>query len=94
MHIARRIGWILTPAVVVLRGERSRLPDWRRALRQVPDPARIELSIPSGECNLPAVLDKPSATDDVNAWVCRGVTCSTPVSQVSGLLEVLREPPG
>ncbi len=86
--------WLNPPTVVILRGERSRLPEWRRALRQLPDPARIELSIPSGECDLPALLDKTSATDGVNAWVCRGVTCSTPVSEVSGLLEYLREPPG
>jgi len=84
--------WLEPPAVVVVRGEASQLPAWIRALPAARDPARVALAIPHGVAGLPSVLDKPDGTA-VNAWVCRGVTCSTPVSEVSGLLALLGDFP-
>ena len=86
--------WLRTPTMVILRGDPSIMQTWRRVLVRAPDPARIEMSIPAGVGDLPTILDKPAGVGRVNAWVCRGVTCLTPVSEVSDLLERLREPPG
>jgi len=53
------------------------------------DPVRIVLAAEPGVPGLPPALDKPW-TGGVNAWVCRGVTCVAPVSEVSGLLALLQ----
>jgi len=82
--------WRRPPPVVILRGEPGAMQDWTSALAQAPDPARIALAIPPGVPGLPAPLDKPWRAG-VNAWLCRGVTCLAPVSEVSGLLQLLRE---
>jgi len=86
--------WLHAPTVVILRGQPFRMQAWRRALMRAPDPTRIDLSIPVDQVDLPSALDKPSRVEGVNAWVCRGVTCLKPESEVSGLLDVLREAPG
>jgi uncharacterized protein YyaL (SSP411 family) len=77
------------PAVVILRGHAVDTAHWLPALRAAEDPARMVLVLEPGLSGLPPSLDKPW-TGGVNAWVCRGVTCLTPVSEVSGLLALLR----
>jgi uncharacterized protein YyaL (SSP411 family) len=47
------------------------------------------LGIDSAEGGLPAALDKPAAPGRVNAYVCRGVTCLEPVSQMEALRRLL-----
>lgn len=82
---------IQPPTLVILRGDADGMREWERALAAAPDPGRLVLSIPPGMAGLPATLDKPWS-GGVNAWVCRGVTCKTSVSEASGLLASLREP--
>jgi len=77
------------PAVIILRGPAVDTGRWIRALRAAEDPARIVLAVEPGVPGLPSALDKPW-TGGVNAWVCRGVSCLAPVSEVSGLLALLR----
>ncbi len=83
--------WLTPPSVIVVRGEPAELPAWTRALPAARDPARMVLAVPARTDGLPPALDKPWTGGGVNAWVCRGVTCSTPVSEVSGLLALLGE---
>jgi uncharacterized protein YyaL (SSP411 family) len=40
---------------------------------------------------LPPVLDKP-ASASVNAWVCHGVKCLPPITELAELVAVLTEP--
>jgi len=80
------------PTVVVLRGPAVDTAHWLHALRAAQDPARMVLALEPGQPGLPPSLDKPW-TGGVNAWVCRGVHCLAPVSEVSGLLASLREQP-
>jgi len=40
---------------------------------------------------VPAVLDKPASTGEVNAWLCRGVSCLAPIGDLVQLKETLKE---
>ena len=49
------------------------------------------LAIPAGIGALPPVLDKPPG-GEVNAWVCQGVKCLPPITELAELVAVLTEP--
>ena len=74
------------PETVILRGKTPQLTPWKQALAQLYAPHRLILAIPAGTKKLTAILDKP-VHDAVNAWVCRGVTCLTPIKDLQELLE-------
>jgi uncharacterized protein YyaL (SSP411 family) len=71
------------PDIIVLRGPAEQMTEWRRALGAAPH--RIILALPNGIPGLPATLAKPES-DHVNAWVCRGVTCSAPTVNLEELI--------
>jgi uncharacterized protein YyaL (SSP411 family) len=79
------------PRTLILRGASSALPAWQAAL--VPEflPDVLVLSIPDGTQGLPAILDKPRRPGVVNAWLCRGVTCLAPISDLVNLKKTLKE---
>ena len=61
-------------------------------------PATLVLAIPSGLEGLPPVLDKPvdnpGSKTAVNAWVCQGVTCLLPVSDLETLKKTCKQAAG
>jgi uncharacterized protein YyaL (SSP411 family) len=71
--------------IAVLRGERGALAPWLRALAADYRPDTVVLGVPSDAEGLPEVLAKPVGVG-VNAFICQGVTCSAPVSE----LELMR----
>jgi hypothetical protein len=77
------------PTTVILRGEPDALAGWTRTLAREHWPSTMVLAIPSDVQGLPPVLDKPAdnATSKtaVNAWVCQGVTCLLPISDLETL---------
>ena len=77
------------PQTVVLRGEAGALAGWRRALAARYRPDTLIVAIPAGHAGLPPVLDKSAPARDVNAWVCRGVTCLPPISELAELERTL-----
>jgi uncharacterized protein YyaL (SSP411 family) len=82
--LLRAIEEALTPPeIIILRGPAAGMAEWRRALAA--DPRRLVLSLPNGITGLPAMLAKPES-DHVNAWVCRGVTCSAPTAELKELV--------
>ncbi len=74
------------PETVILRGPAEALPPWQQALARLYAPHRLVLAIPAGTQKLTEILDKPMH-DAVNAWVCRGVTCLTPIEELQELLQ-------
>jgi uncharacterized protein YyaL (SSP411 family) len=50
------------------------------------------LAVAAEESGLPAALAKPAAAEQVNAYVCQGVTCLEPVSRIEALRGALRGP--
>jgi hypothetical protein len=79
------------PQIVVLRGDRARMATWQRALSAAYRPATLVVAIAPGVRGLPAALDKPvpAGAAGVNAWVCRGVTCLPPITELVELERVL-----
>jgi uncharacterized protein YyaL (SSP411 family) len=82
----------LEPAkVLVLRGKSGPLTEWRNAMAREFLPAATVLAIPDGARGLPAPLDKPLRPEPVNGWLCRGVTCLPPISDLVNLQKTLKE---
>jgi uncharacterized protein YyaL (SSP411 family) len=71
------------PDIIILRGPAEHLQAAQRTLGA--DPRRLVLALPNGTAGLPATLAKPES-DHVNAWVCRGVTCSAPTANLTALV--------
>jgi len=71
------------PEIIILRGPVTAMGNWSRALGA--DPGRMVLALPNGLSGLPTTLAKPES-DNVNAWVCHGVTCSTPTTNLHDLI--------
>jgi uncharacterized protein YyaL (SSP411 family) len=77
------------PQIVILRGEAGAMIEWQRALARTYRPDTMIVALPAGLAGLPPVLDKGAPANGVNAWVCRGVTCMPPVTELAGLERVL-----
>lgn len=71
------------PEVIILKGPDKDMAKWCRTLGAKPQ--RLVLAIPNGTSGLPASLTK-AESNHVNAWVCRGVTCSTPTANLDELI--------
>jgi uncharacterized protein YyaL (SSP411 family) len=78
------------PAIVVLRGGAD-AASWQRELNTHYLPHALVLAIPAKITGLQAALDRP-ASNNVNAWVCKGVTCLPPIADWATLLAVLTAP--
>jgi hypothetical protein len=79
------------PRTLIVEGLRTAFGPWRELLDAAYLPSTITLFIPAGTAGLPQVLAKP-AGDKVNAWVCEGVTCLTPIDSPDKLREALELP--
>jgi hypothetical protein len=79
------------PRTLILRGRPEALPAWQEALAREFLPDVTTLAVPDGLAGLGAVLDKPPRPEPVNAWLCRGVTCLAPMSDLVHLKETLKE---
>ncbi|HRP74774.1 MAG TPA: thioredoxin domain-containing protein, partial [Rhodocyclaceae bacterium] len=75
---------LVPPATVVVRGPAQALVSWQRRLNAHHIPDVMLLAIPRGTPDLPPALDKP-AGERVNAWVCRGVNCLSPIVDIEKL---------
>ncbi|MGH8629222.1 MAG: thioredoxin domain-containing protein, partial [Burkholderiales bacterium] len=85
--LATALADVLTPTrSVVLRGPKAELERWaaRLAGRFLPD--TLVLAVDSEQQNLPPVLAKPAGAG-VNAYLCEGVSCSAPLTDLDQLLQ-------
>jgi uncharacterized protein YyaL (SSP411 family) len=73
------------PTIVILRGPPGQIHDWQAKLGVVAN--RLVLALPNGLA-LPALLAKPES-EHVNAWVCQGVSCLSPIADYRQLEQVL-----
>jgi hypothetical protein len=81
--------YLSPPQTVVLRGEAGALAKWQRSLAARYRPDTLVIVIPAGRAGLPPVLDKAAPAGGVNAWICRGVTCLPPISDLAQLERTL-----
>jgi hypothetical protein len=81
--------YLAPPQTIILRGEAGALAEWQRSLAKHYRPDALVIAIPADRAGLPAVLDKAAPASGVNAWVCRGVSCSPAVGDLGQLERTL-----
>ena len=81
------------PGVLVLRGRPEALASWQAELAREFLPDTTVLAIADGISGLPSALDKPARPEPVNGWLCRGVNCLLPISDLVDLRRTLKEKP-
>ncbi len=79
------------PATVILRGAPQALADWQAALAHRLLPDALVIALPDGLPGLPPSLDKPARPGAVNAWLCRGVTCLEPITDLERLQAAFKQ---
>jgi uncharacterized protein YyaL (SSP411 family) len=79
------------PKTLVLRGRQDAIREWKRELGREFMPETLVLGIADGTPGLPALLDKPARPGEVNAWLCRGVSCLEPIDDLVNLKNTLKE---
>jgi uncharacterized protein YyaL (SSP411 family) len=82
---------LVPPKLLVLRGRGAELERWRDELAREYLPDGLVLSLPDGTEGLPAALDKPQRPQPVNGWLCRGVICLEPISDLIQLKAACKE---
>jgi uncharacterized protein len=79
------------PRTLIVTGPRAAFGEWRDLLHAAYMPATTTLFIENGVAGLPPVLSKPEA-ERVNAWLCEGVTCLSPMDSAAQLRDFLDLP--
>ena len=87
-HLRALLEVLKPSGAVILRGPEPAVADWARRLARLPGIVGLVLPIGRDIPLLPPALDKPCSTE-VNAWVCRGVSCMAPVADFDELRGVL-----
>jgi uncharacterized protein YyaL (SSP411 family) len=78
------------PKIVVLRGDAQALQGWQRELAKLYDPHRLIVPVPSDASDLPPALADKAPRGAVTAYVCKGSTCSAPITSLGALIQHLR----
>ena len=73
------------PEIVVIRGADDELASWTAALAAVYAPRRLVLGIPATITDLPGGLAAREPGQSTLAYVCRGATCSLPITSLEAL---------
>ena len=82
--------FLVPPEIIILRGDKPMLEEWRKLAVNNPRPDRIVLAIPSDAEHLPELLSSKSApADGVLAYPCLGTTCLPAISDINEFKEYL-----
>ncbi|HUQ76386.1 MAG TPA: thioredoxin domain-containing protein [Burkholderiales bacterium] len=79
------------PRLLVLRGRGTELGRWQQELAREYLPNGLVFVLPDAITGLPAALDKPRGAEPVNGWLCRGVICLPPMSDLIQLKAACKE---
>ncbi len=71
--------------IVIVRGDAEHVADWSTQLGSVYAPNRMVFAIPRDAPDLPAALAAKRPTDATVAYVCAGMTCSAPLTDISAI---------
>ena len=89
-HSSTRSKNISQPVeIVIIRGPQANVRRWRDELAAVYAPRRLVFPIPDDAADLPTALAEKRAGKQALAYVCRGMTCSAPVSSIEQLAKEL-----
>jgi uncharacterized protein len=77
--------------IVILRGDAGSIDAWQGELAKVYAPRRVVLAIPADAEDLPPALRDKTPQAGAIAYVCRGTTCSAPITSLSALTQNLSD---
>jgi len=77
------------PDILVLRGEAAELERWRAAADQGFAPRRLIFAVPEDAAELPEALAAKAPRGRAVAYLCRGMLCSEPMTDLAALLAAL-----
>ncbi len=80
--------FLAPPQILIIRGDAAPVEYWAESLRSLYAPTRMIFGVPRDAAGLPPALAAKRATVDTVAYVCTGMTCSAPLSDLS---EIARE---
>ena len=80
--------FLIPPTMVIVRGEANKMAAWREVMNQTYYPHHLFFYLDESIADLPPTLQR-NLTDDVNAWVCKGVVCSSSVNDLRGIVKTL-----
>lgn len=82
---------LVPPQTIILRGEESEMQRWRRLANEGYAPRRMVMAIPSDAGSLPGVLAECKPKGAVTAYVCEGLSCSAPVTELNVFERILKQ---
>jgi uncharacterized protein YyaL (SSP411 family) len=75
--------FLASTQIVILRGDAPEVARWSATLSSVYAPTRMIFAIPRDAAELPPALAAKQATAGTVAYVCAGMTCSAPISDLN-----------
>jgi uncharacterized protein YyaL (SSP411 family) len=82
--------YLEAPEVIIIRGELAAAEDWASNIGALYSPRRLTFAIPA-DAELPAAIASKQAQDTTVAYVCRGTSCSAPLTTLEALAQEVRE---
>ncbi len=82
-------GFLAPPENVVIRGDPDELADWQRYVSAGYNPGRSSFVIPADAKQLPGLLAERAPQGDGVAYICQGMKCRAPVSNLEELAATL-----
>ncbi len=76
------------PTMVIICGKTSQITAWRLGIHQNYYPHHLFFYLDESAAGLPPILQR-NCTNDVNAWVCKSVACSSSINDLQQLLTAL-----
>jgi uncharacterized protein YyaL (SSP411 family) len=91
MSILNALEEFLTSTqIIVIRGDALEADEWARTLSALYAPSRMIFAIPSDAPQLPPALADKRMGPCTTAYVCTGMTCSAPVTDLEVLTRLAR----
>lgn len=84
--------YLTPPTLVFIYGNIEKMRTWQRVINQQYYPHHLFFYLDESATNLPNTLQKnvdKNISNDVNAWVCKGVVCTQGVTDLTSLLNQL-----
>jgi uncharacterized protein len=84
--------FLTSTQVLIIRGDAAESERWARSLGALYAPTRMIFAIPRDAAGLPQALAEKRAGPDTTAYVCTGMTCSAPLTDLGELARLASAP--
>ena len=80
----------LPPSNIIIRGNQENIREWQHSCQNAYKPQRMTFAVLNTESNLPdAINDKFASDKETLAYICEGVSCYAPISNLKDLKQRL-----